>query len=203
MPILFWKTPAPAPDDQSARMLAMIEKLELDDWQRDFMRDRWWDQIIWMDATARRCQWRHRANRMAIIISGVLAPALVSATFGVKLEIPTSVFGPIDLIRLGAIVAGLLVAICTATEELFRFGPRWRHYRQTSERVRSVGWLFMTLSGPYREYKTHAEAFQAFARTVEEAFQQDVDVYITTIFRENDRDRSDKPDAPSRLEPGH
>jgi len=178
-------------------MLAMIEKLELDDWQRDFMRDRWWDQIIWMDATARRCQQWHRRLRMIAIVCGVLAPALVSATLGSNLA------GYDDYVRLGAIVTGLLVAISAATEELFRFGQRWRHYRQTSERVRSEGWMFIALSGPYRKYETHAEAFQAFARSVEEAFQQDVDVYITTIFRENDRDRSDKPDAPSRLEPGH
>jgi hypothetical protein len=175
-------------------MLATIQKLPLDEWQRDFVRDRWWDQITWMDATARVCQRWHRWLRMIAIVCGVLAPALVSATFG-----PTP-DGSADPVRLGAIVAGLLVAVSTAAEELFRFGPRWRHYRQTSEQVRSEGWMFITLSGPYRRYGTHGEAFRAFARTVEEAFQQDVDVFITNIFRENDRDREEKPAGAPRSE---
>ena len=181
-------------DDRSGRMLATIQKLPLDEWQRDFVRDRWWDQITWMDATARVCQRWYRSLRMIAIVCGVIAPALVSATFG-----PGSAESA-DLIRLGAIAAGLLAAVSTAAEELFRFGPRWRHYRQTSEQVRSEGWMFITLSGPYRRYGTHGEAFRTFARTVEEAFQQDVDVFITNIFRENDRDRDDRPAGPPRAE---
>jgi hypothetical protein len=187
-------TPARGNDDQSERMLALIEKLPLAEWQRDFVRDRWWDQITWMDATAKRCQRSHRAFRLVVIVCGVLAPALVSATLGSDLA------GYADVFRLGAIVAGLLVAVCTATEELFRFGQRWRHYRQTSEQVRSEGWMFITLSGPYRRYPTHADGFRTFARHVEEVFQQDVDTF-STMFRETDRDRDDKPDPAPRPEP--
>jgi hypothetical protein len=181
-------------DDRSERMLATLEKLPLAEWQRDFVRDRWWDQINWMDATARRCQRWHRSLRMILIVCGVITPALVSATFG------SSSDGSADLVRAAAIAAGLMVAVSTAAEELFRFGPRWRHYRQTSEQVRSEGWMFITLSGPYRRYGTHGEAFRTFARNVEEAFQQDVDAFITNVFRENDRDRVEKPDGPPRPE---
>jgi hypothetical protein len=176
-------------------MLTTIENLPLDDCQREFVRDRWWGQITWMDATARTCQRWHRWLRMITLVCGVIAPALVSATLGSDLA------GYTDVARVGAIAAGLLVAISTGTEELFRFGQRWRHYRQTSEQVRSEGWLFFTLSGPYRRYATHAEAFRTFARNVEEAFQQDVDAFITNVFRENGRDREEQPDRPTRPDP--
>lgn len=181
-------------DDESERMLATIEKLSLAEWQRDFVRDRWWNQITWMDATARRCQRWHRSLRMTVIVCGVITPALVSTTFG------SSPDGSADLIRVAAIVAGLMVAVSTASEELFRFGPRWRHYRQTSEQVRGEGWMFITLSGPYRRFDTHAEAFRTFARNVEEALQQDVDAFMTNVFRENDRERQEPPGGPPRAE---
>jgi hypothetical protein len=190
-------------DEQTERMLALIGNLPLTDWQQDFVRDRWWDQITWMDATARHCQRWHRTLRLVVIVCGVLAPALVSGTLGVSTTSDSDLASLSSILRYGAIVAGLLVAISTATEELFRFGQRWRHYRQTSEHVRSDGWMFFTLSGPYEQYATHADAFRPFARNIEAAFQQDVDAFITNIFRENDRGRDDKPGAAPRPEQAH
>ena len=64
VPFFCSKTHADGPDDQSTRMLTMIGKLTLDDSQRDFIRDRWWDQITRMDATAKRRQKWHRTLRL-------------------------------------------------------------------------------------------------------------------------------------------
>ena len=53
----------------------------------------------------------------------------------------------------------LVVALSAAVEGFFRFGDRWRHYRSLVEELKSEGWSFHELSGPYRaDGATHESA---------------------------------------------
>lgn len=45
-----------------------------------------------------------------------------------------------------------IVAISAAIEEFFHYGERWRHYRRTVESMKTQGWQFSQLTGPYRIY---------------------------------------------------
>jgi hypothetical protein len=87
------------------------------------------------------------------------------------------------MLRYVIVVLGLLVAISAALEEFFRYGERWRHYRQTVEWLKIEGWRFFQLSNPYRRYKTHAEAYPSFADRIEDLIRQDVNVYVSEIVR--------------------
>ncbi len=89
----------------------------------------------------------------------------------------------------------------TAFEGFFHYGDRWEHYRRTAEQLKSEGWQFFQLIGEYREYKTHREAYLVFATRVEDLIQQDVEVFMTNVVREdkqNDED-GDKGDKGSEL----
>ena len=46
------------------------------------------------------------------------------------------------------------------------------------------------LTGPYRRFDSHDEAFRAFVGKVEEAFEHEVDTYVTEVAREREQDRS-------------
>ncbi len=93
------------------------------------------------------------------------------------------------------IALGLLVAAAVALEEFFRFGERWRHFRQQSELLRSEGWGFLELSGPgYRRFDSHAEAFPAFVARAEEQLRQEVGVYITDVVRPQEEPRATMAD---------
>ncbi len=86
----------------------------------------------------------------------------------------------------------LVVALTAAVEEFFHYGERWRHYRRTVEWLKSEGWEYFQLGGPYRRYKTHAEAYPAFAGRVEEIIQRDIDQYVTKVVQEQTETKSDK-----------
>jgi hypothetical protein len=154
-----------------------IERLQgLDEVQKGFLRLRWLDQVLWMEQGALRSQRRYYALRLVTILGGVAIPALVGLDIG---------DGGEDYLRWLAFALGLLVAAAAALEEFFRYGERWRHYRQTVEFLKSEGWGFFQLAGPaYAEFASHADAFRTFAVRVEDAFRQEVDVYITQVVRE-------------------
>ena len=81
----------------------------------------------------------------------------------------------------------LVVAIAVAVEGFFHYGDRWRHYRRTAETMKSQGWQFYELAGPYAAFATHAAGFPTFAATVEALFQEDVDTYVNRVMREGQR----------------
>ncbi len=158
----------------------LFETIELKDSQKHFLRSRWLDQVLWMEGKATRARnWYYRL-RLTTIIGGVLLPALVT----------WNVSGQNTDERINAffrwMTFGLspVVAISAAVEEFFHHGERWRHYRRTVESLKTQGWQFFELTGPYRPYQTHDQAFPAFADLVEQVIQRDVEVYASQIVQE-------------------
>ena len=84
------------------------------------------------------------------------------------------------------------MAISAAVEEFFRYGERWQHYRRTAELLKMEGWHFFQLSGPYRRFDSHAEAYRAFAARVEDIIQPSVEVYFSEVASEKAERREDK-----------
>jgi hypothetical protein len=153
----------------------LIQKLELDDLKKEFLRSRWLDQVSWMEGRANHARdWYYRL-RLCTIIGGLIVPALVSLTAGGQLGA--------SVIRWVTFSVSLLVAVSAAVEEFFHYGERWRHYRRTVELLKIEGWLFFQSGGLYNG-KSHADAYPTFAARVEETLQQDIDVYIMQVVKE-------------------
>jgi len=74
--------------------------------------------------------------------------------------------------------AAIARVAAVAIEGFFHYGERWRHYRRTSELLKSQGWQFFELAGPYEGHRTHRTAFRAFASTVEGLIAEDVVIQI-------------------------
>ncbi|MDH4098302.1 MAG: DUF4231 domain-containing protein, partial [Nitrospira sp.] len=120
------------------------------------------------------------------IIGGVIVPALVSQNVG---------GGAATMIQTITFIISLLVALSAAVEEFFHYGERWRHYRRTVESLKSEGWQFFQLSGPYANL-THVQAYPAFAARVEELSREEVETYMTQVAKEK-REKDDKTSSPS------
>lgn len=159
-----------------------VEALDLSDLQKHFLRSRWLDQILWMEGRADFSRDRYYTMRRIAIIGGALVPLVVSWNFSGDLDTFRRVF---------ASVLGLLISLSAALEEFFHYGERWRNYRHTVELLKSEGWQFFQLSGPYREYESHAKAYPVFAAQVENFIRQDVEVYITKVVREKKPEKSE------------
>jgi hypothetical protein len=164
-----------ARDSIEAQFLPLIDQLDLEPLQKEFLRRRWLDQVRWNDGRSVGTQRWYRLLRLVTILGGVVIPALVglnvSGAFSARIR--WTVFG-----------IGLVVAVAAAIEGFFQFGERWSHYRSAAELLQSEGWQFFQLIGRYNDFTTHAGAFGRFAAQVEAVIQQDVDAYFTTVVTE-------------------
>lgn len=153
---------------------ALIDALDLPDLNKRFLRSRWLDQVLWMEGRADHARTRYYLSRLTAIILGLIIPVLV----GLNIEGESAL-----LLRYAIVVMGLLVAVSAALEEFFRYGERWRHFRQTVEWLKIEGWRFFQLSDPYRKYSSHGAAYPVFADRVEDIIRRDVNVYVSEIVR--------------------
>ncbi len=176
----------------------LIGTLELDDLQKQCLRSRWLDQIMWMEGRANKARsWYYRL-RLTVIIGGVIIPALVSLNTpaladlgGVGGSVPQASWFAL-VVGWTAFVLSLVVALSATVEQFFNYGERWRHYRRMVETLKIEGWQYFQLSGPYRRYKSHAESYRAFAARMEETNQHDVEAYIANVVREKEEDKGQK-----------
>jgi hypothetical protein len=151
---------------------SVIDGLGLDDIQCHFLRSRWLDQVIWMEGKADQTKRRYYALRLLAALGGVVVPTLVSLRSTGRLG---------DVVRGLTIGLSLLVAMSVAVEELVRYGERFRHYRRTVEQLKSEGWQFFQLTGPYLGHATHRDAYPLFAGRVEGIIQPSVEVYVAQV----------------------
>lgn len=168
-----------------AEMGKLIEALELPELNKQFLQARWLEQVIWLDKKAWSSVLRHNLLRLTTIIGGVIVPALVSLNVG---------GGTATVIQGITFTVSLLVALSAAVEEFFHYGERWRHYRRTVESLKSEGWQFFQLSGPYANL-THVQAYPAFAARVEELSREEVETYMTQVVKEK-KEKDDKAGSP-------
>lgn len=170
-------------ESSKADFESIIEKLEITDLQKHFLRSRWLDQVQWMTSKSDKAKKKYYILRLIAIVGGVIVPALVS------MNLNNEVF--MSSVRILTFIISLLVAISVAIEEFFHYGERWRHYRNTSERLKIEGWDFFQLSGSYKGQK-HSNAYTAFATLVEDILRHEVEIYMTEIARENKKKEQPK-----------
>jgi len=166
---------------------SVIDTLEVSDIQRQFLRTRWLDQVLWMESKADRTRRRYYALRSVAVLGGVVVPTLVSLN-------PSGTKG--DVVRALTIGISLIVALSVAAEELVRFGERYRHYRRTVELLKSEGWQFFQMSGPYRRHANHGAAYMSFAARVEGIIQPSVDVYVSQVIDQKEETNRERVDVP-------
>jgi Protein of unknown function (DUF4231) len=91
------------------------------------------------------------------------------------------------------VVLGVVVAATTTIEHFLSSGQRWRHYRGSVELMKSEGWLYLQLAGPYANHPTLEAAFPDFVTRVEALMRDEVREYVSTIIAE----QQPSPNAPS------
>ncbi len=233
---------------------ATIDSLKITDIQREFLKNRWFDQVDWMSNEAAKNRRWYELLRSIVIIGSAIVPTLV--TFGTlapafsninsqkisfepfgetpaillsrentsgierldtisiassqsQLVAPTptnpltgdlSFINSSHIASIAAFILSQLVAICAAIDQFFKYGDRWRHYRRSVELLKSDGWQFFQLTGPYAIYARkggHEEAFALFANQVESIIRSDVEGYINQIAAPKQLNLREQDDADS------
>lgn len=167
-------------------MQAMIDTLDLSDFRKDVLRQRWLNQMGWMSRQASKQRFRYLIFRIPVVIGGVAIPALITILLaaGDATEVEWLFHVQIGAIRLIAFITSMLVAVFATIEETLKFGDRWRHYRRTSELLKTLGWQYLMLAGAFRRYRTHEAAFVPFTERVEDVLNEDVEGYLSAVALE-------------------
>jgi hypothetical protein len=169
--------------DNLSRVIALLDMAQD---KKEWMKDRWLDQVRWFDKKAAQANRRHSYLRVIAITGGVLVPGLESVN-------PARDSFWFDWVRPLAFVVSLLVAAAVGLDGFFRYGDRWRHFRRTAELLKIEGWLFIEGGGRYKQYQHrrdfHDRFFPVFATKVEDLVKRDVEVYLTRIVQEKQEDR--------------
>jgi Protein of unknown function (DUF4231) len=155
----------------------LIETLKLSELQKQYMRSRWLDQVSYMSRRSRETRGWYYRLRMTAIIGSVIVPIMLG------LQQPNTQSSRFDSRWLTIGLSGI-VAISTAVEEFFHFGDRWRHFRHTTEALKTQGWQFSQLGGVYSAYPTHEAAFQSFTTHVETLLQQENKLFVSEVVKE-------------------
>ena len=181
-------TPTGRAATNAEKLEHVIDGLNMKPEKKEWMKDRWLDQVRWFDQSAARANLRHSTLRIVAIAGGVLVPGLVTIASGSsdRFISPKTAGGL-------AFGTSLLVAIAVGLDSFFHFGERWRHFRRTAELLKTEGWLFIEGGGRYtahqRLHDFHDRFFPFFATKVEELIRRDVEVYLTRIVQEQPEDK--------------
>lgn len=175
-------------------MIEIIDQLELNDLQKQFMKSRWLDQLSWLSNRAKISQkWYYRL-RLMTIVGGVIIPALVSLNINDSKTREVAVWFTFGLSQ--------VVAISAAIEEFFHYGERWHQYRQNSEKLKSEAWQFFQLGGPYQESTSHQQAYVMFATRIENVIQNDVQGYVEMLQKKQQEEAEKSAAAKTVYAPG-
>lgn len=129
-----------------------------------------------MEKKAASCRNRYTWLRMTTIVGGVIAPILVTLSLNSAQDIKSP-------LHISTVLVGGVVAASSAIEGFFSYGRQWYGYRQSVESLKSQGWQFFQLTGPYQG-RTHQDSFSFFAAQVEELIQRDVALYATQLSQQ-------------------
>lgn len=172
-------------DEQALR--AVIDKLEgLSDEQKQRIRDRWLNYVVWWDSRARTSKRWHYGLRMIVVVGGVVIPALIGgAAMPTLLGLQGS---KVNVIQGVAFVVSVIVGVAATFEELFRFGEIWRDKRGAAEALKGEGWRYFQLVGKYNN-KSHDDAYADFASAVEDMIEHEIkDYLLVTRSKEEQKD---------------
>jgi cytochrome c553 len=153
----------PPPDHQYSNI---IDRLDLSDLRKDFLKSRWLDQLQWLEGRAIKERNRYNLLRLTTIVGGAIIPALVGINKG---DAHWQ-----EAVSWSALGVSQAVAICAAAEEFFAPGEKYKTYRNTAESLKTEAWEFFQLCGKYHQFETHTSAYSAFAEQVEQYIQKDV-----------------------------
>jgi type III secretory pathway component EscS len=153
--------------------------------QKDYLKQRWLGQVLWMEDRSGEMRNWHRRLRMGMIVGSSLVPLVIAIDSHCNSTLQ-------QVLKLIIVGLSVLVTVSATVDEFFGFGERWYNYRKAVELLKSQGWQFLELSGTYREYIDHAEAFPVFTDQIESIIQRDVEVYVTQGMQQ--KEQQQKPD---------
>lgn len=75
----------------------------------------------------------------------------------------------------------VLVAVTTTLLEVFRYGPRWKLYKRSTDAMVNEGWYYAEGRGDYGHLQEGAERFNRFVDRIETVLAQYTEGYMQDV----------------------
>jgi hypothetical protein len=111
------------------------------------------DQIGWYDKSSNSCQLKYKVLKTAQIVLAA--------------SIPLGVFYESTFAKWGTGIAGALIAVIEAVQQLGQYSALWLTYRATAEYLKHEKYLFLSGAGPYKALNKE-ERLTLLAERIEE-----------------------------------
>lgn len=131
--------------------------------------ERWQSQRNYYSKNAAIYKRNHHIMQVFLIVLSPIVPALIA------LDVDRAIPG----------VLSLIIAIAAGLEGLFRYGERWRDYRQTLEALKSEKAFYLAGAGPYRQAKNPDVLFV-------ERCERHISKEVGKYFEENGKESRDR-----------
>lgn len=148
-----------------------IDSLDISDQRKQFLKDRWLDQLLYLEGKTSKEQTRYVRAMIFRIVGGVIATLLIGVG-NVNSTQLVKAFGWTAFALNGG------VNIVGGVADFMKFGEKYVKSRVSAERLKSSGWHYLQLCGPYKQFADHSAAYEAFARATEELIQSDLEGFI-------------------------
>lgn len=130
------------------------------------------DQLNWYDSKSQQNQWWYKRLKIAQVTLAALIPA-------------TSLL-PTESAKWAASLAGIVIAVLEAIQQMNQYSTLWVTYRATAERLKHEKYLFLSAAGPYKN-RSEPDRLVVLSERIEE--------HISTEHAKWCNETRDRPDV--------
>ena len=156
------------------RIKNMIEELELLEYKKTLLKNRFLDQVVLYDKKAKTAEFFYILFSVFITIGSIVLPALLSIQ---QMDYTDNDEKDEDIQRMIYWVTwtiSLVITICNGLIQLLGLNKQYLSYIRTREKMLTEGWSYFQLSGDYKD-TTHMESFVDFCEEIEKIKEKQVD----------------------------
>lgn len=157
-----------------------IDSLNISDQRKQFLKDRWLDQLLYQEGKASKEQTRFVRSMVFRTVGGAIATMLMGVS-------SSTAGNTIKGFVWTAFVLNGSVNIVGGVSDFMKFGEKHVKARVAAERLKSSGWQYFQLCGVYKQFVDHSDAYKAFARETELLIQQDLEGFIAQAEEKSEK----------------
>lgn len=133
--------------------------------QQEYLQNRVYDQIKWLDAKSAFNQKMYKRFRLGEIIAAASIPFLVGYHD----------LNPVFPLLTGFF--GVLIVVLKGVEQLYKYHENWLSYRSTNEALKREMFLFESGTDPY----SATDAYPKFVKMIEAVLQQENNTWKVNV----------------------
>ena len=157
-----------------------IQALNVDSFKRTMLLTDFLMNLRYMDASAKRNLRLHDVTNIIVITLSAIVPVLINYSYNDKAIVDK----PVIML---ATVFSVILAIVNAFRQSYKFREKWQNYRRTCEILIIEGQNYFALSGSYKSFANHNDAFANFINSISVILVDQINDYIKVSAPESDK----------------